>query len=74
MYDRNGNGNYFILHFGILVVVVVFVRSLLIVVGKEGHLFSGLQLALHVPSGQWGRTAGGREAGFSINLPGLIYA
>ena len=25
------------------------VRSLLIVVGKEGHLFSGLQQALHVP-------------------------
>ena len=39
-------------------VAVVFVRSLLIVVGKGGHLFSGLQfalLALHVPSGQRGQ-------------------
>ena len=32
----------------ILVEAGVFVRSLLIVVGKEGHLFSGLQQALHV--------------------------
>ena len=27
-------------------------------VGKGGHLFSGLQLALHVPSGQWGPREG----------------
>ena len=43
-------------------VAVVFVRSLLIVVGKGGHLFSGLQfalLALHVPSGQRGLREGG---------------
>ena len=33
----------------ISVEAIVFVRSLLIVVGKEGHLFSGLQQALHVP-------------------------
>ena len=53
----------------ILVEAVVSVRSLLIVVGKEGYLFSGLQQALHVP-----QLMDNEEWGSQDKFASLIYA
>ena len=53
----------------ILVEAGVSVRSLLIVVGKEGHLFSGLQQALHVP-----QLMDNEEWGSQDKFASLIYA